>query len=57
VPLDALRQWALDLADRRDFNKAAVSLANKVARILWATWKHDRVFNADHALEQGFASA
>jgi hypothetical protein len=48
---------ALDLADRRGFNKAAGGLANKVARILWATWKHDRVFNADHALDQSFASA
>ncbi len=51
-PLDALRQWAITLADRRGFNKAAVGLANKLARIVWATWKHDRVFNADHALSQ-----
>jgi transposase len=50
-PLDALRQWALDLADRRGFNKAAVGLANKLARIVWATWKHDRVFNGDYSLE------
>lgn len=51
-PLDALRRWALALADRRGFNKAAVGLANKLARIIWATWKHDRIFNADHALNQ-----
>jgi transposase len=51
-PLDALRLWAITLADRRGFNKAAVGLANKLARILWATWRHDRVFDADHALSQ-----
>lgn len=68
-PLDALRQWAITLADRRGFNKATVGLANtthrdvgsaatrrervrQLARIVWATWKHDRVFDADHALSQ-----
>jgi len=56
-PLDALRQWALDLADRRGFNKAAVGLANKLARIVWATWKHDRVFNGDHSLEHALQAA
>jgi transposase len=49
-PLDTLRAWAVDLADRRGFNKAAVGLANKLARIAWATWKHDREFDADYAL-------
>jgi transposase len=49
-PLDTLRTWAVDLADRRGFNKAAVGLANKLARIAWATWKHDREFDADYAL-------
>lgn len=36
--------------DRRGFNKAAVGLANKLARIAWATWKHQRPFNADWRL-------
>lgn len=49
-PLDLLRQWAVEVFDRRGFNKAAVALANKLARIVWATWKHDRAFNADYAL-------
>lgn len=49
-PLDALRGWAVELADRRGFNKAAVGLANKLARIAWATWKHGRAFNADWSL-------
>jgi hypothetical protein len=25
-------------------NKAAVALANKLVRITWAVWKHDRTF-------------
>lgn len=49
-PLDALRAWAVELSDRRGFNKAAVGLANKLARIAWATWKHQRTFNADWRL-------
>ena len=39
--LDRLRAWALDLQVRRGHNKAAVALANKLARIVWATWHHD----------------
>lgn len=42
--LDRLRAWALDLQDRRGHNKAAVALANKLARIVWATWRHERDF-------------
>lgn len=56
-PLDALRQWAITLAERRGFNKAAVGLANKIARIVWATWKHDRDFDGDHALNQTLHTA
>lgn len=40
-PLDRLRTWALDTQQRRGHNKAAVALANKLARILWAVWHHD----------------
>ncbi|MGB7305182.1 MAG: IS110 family transposase [Burkholderiaceae bacterium] len=36
-PLDSLRQWALDLKGRTNFNKAACALANKLARICYAT--------------------
>ncbi len=56
-PLDALRQWAITLADRRGFNKAAVGLANKLARIVWATWKHDRAFDGNHALGKSLQPA
>jgi transposase len=42
--LDRLRTWALDLQERRGHNKAAVALANKLARIVWSTWRHERDF-------------
>lgn len=45
-PLDRLRQWALGLAGRCAANKATVALANKLARIIWACWKHERPFQA-----------
>lgn len=35
---DRLRTWALDREHRRGHNKAAVALANKLARIAWAVW-------------------
>lgn len=38
---DRLRTWALALEKRVGHNKAAVALANKLARIAWAVWKHD----------------
>jgi transposase len=44
--VDRLRIWALDLQERRGHNKAAVALANKLARIVWATWRHERDFTS-----------
>ena len=41
---DRLREWANDLAKTRVHNKAAVAVANKLARIVWAVWKTDRPF-------------
>lgn len=38
---DRLRVWALHLQTLRGHNKAAIALANKLARIIWAVWKHD----------------
>lgn len=46
--LDRLRLWALGLQERRGHNKAAVALANKLARIVWATWRHERDFMSNH---------
>ena len=48
-PLDRTRQWALALAERVGHNKAAVALANKTARRLWAAEHHRTSFDPDHA--------
>jgi transposase len=49
-PLDRLRTWALEVKARRGHNKATVALANKLARIAWVTWKHQRPFDGNWAL-------
>lgn len=38
--LDPLRTWALGREQARGHNKAAVALANKLARIIWAVERH-----------------
>jgi transposase len=48
-PLDRLRQRALDCERQRGHNKATVALANRLARILWATWKYERPFDGNWA--------
>jgi transposase len=37
-PLTRLQHWAHTVAVARGFNRAAVALANKLARIVWAVW-------------------
>lgn len=37
---DAVSRWALGVAERRGANRAAVALANKLARRLWATLRY-----------------
>jgi transposase len=37
--------------ERRNYNVAAVALANKNARIVWALLAHDREFEADYGAE------
>jgi transposase len=49
-PLDRLRSWALQLRQRCGWNKASVALANKLARIIWATWRHERAYDGNWAL-------
>ena len=39
---DRLRAWALERERARGHNKAAVALANKLARIAWAVWSRER---------------
>ena len=41
---DRLRAWALRLEKKVGHNKAAVALANKLARIAWVVWNKDRNF-------------
>jgi len=41
---DRLRVWALEVQRRRGPNKAAIALANKLARIAWVVWKRDVEF-------------
>jgi len=43
---DKLSLWLQALIERRGFNKAAVALANKNARILWAMANQDKEYNA-----------
>ena len=43
---DPLSRWLQGLVERRGFNKAAVALANKNARIVWAMAKQERAYEA-----------
>lgn len=43
---DRLRAWSLQVAQHRGHNKAAVALANKMARIAWAVWRNDGSFES-----------
>lgn len=45
-PLTGLQQWAVTVADRRGHNRAAVAVANKLARIIWAVWTRDQAFTS-----------
>jgi transposase len=43
---DRLRAWALRLERKLGHNKAAVALANKLARIAWAVWQSEHGYTA-----------
>ena len=47
--LTQLQQWAVTLAARRGHNKAAIGLANKLARIVWAVWYRAADFHSPTA--------
>ena len=42
--LSRLQQWGLQLQQRVGHKKAAVALANKLARICWAVWRTDTAY-------------
>jgi transposase len=41
-----LHAWVLGVEQRRGHNVAAIALANKLARIVWAVWRQERAFSA-----------
>lgn len=43
-PKGRLDDWALSIEERRGPNKAAVALANKLARTVWAVWRKKTTF-------------
>ena len=45
---DRISQWAVPLRERSGWQKAAVALANKNARILWAVMTKGEAFDANH---------
>ena len=48
--LSRLHQWACALEKRVGHNKATCAIANKLARIAWAVWKHGRDFDPNYAI-------
>jgi hypothetical protein len=46
--LTQLQSWSLERARSGHSNKATVAIANKLARIVWAVWYHERAFNGNH---------
>ena len=49
-PLTQLQLWALERAKNAHSNKATVALANKLVRIAWAVWYHERTFDGNHSV-------
>jgi transposase len=44
----SLQRWAVLTEQRRGHNVAAVAVANKLARVVWAVWVQQRQFAATH---------
>jgi transposase len=44
----AFQRWARTLQTRRGHNVAAVAVANRLARIIWAVWTRQQPFAADY---------
>jgi transposase len=56
-PLDPLRQWAIALQARSNHNKATCALANKLARICYATLRDQEPFEKSRLLKQATRQA
>lgn len=46
--LTRLQAWALERVRMGHVNQAVVALANKMARVIWAVWRHERAFDGDY---------
>jgi transposase len=51
-PLDGFYSWALKTEQRVGHNKAAVAVANKLARMIWACWKYERDYDGNWSVKQ-----
>ena len=47
-PMSRVQAWVLKRAEGTHRNRAAVALANKMARIVWAVWRHERAFDGNY---------
>jgi transposase len=50
LALTRLQQWAVILQTRRGHNKAAIAVANKLGRVVWAVWHRAVDFHASPAV-------
>jgi len=49
---DRLRAWALRVKQRRGHNRAAIAVANKLARIVWAVWHRECTYQPQPKSQQ-----
>jgi transposase len=54
---NATEGWLARIAARRNTNNAAVALANKNARIIWALLAHEREYQAGYVTTSAYATA
>jgi len=49
-PLTRIERWSINKEQSIGHNKATVALANKMARVIWATWSREENYNGNDAL-------